>query len=142
MVAITIKLVPPRINAMLNKPVLSAYILKMLSTARVHSITSLNTGGRSGRHYPGLPNQSSAPGAPGEPGEPPRTQFGTLAGSHTEPKLTGPLRGEFGETANHAQYLEFGSPEGKIAPRPHLRPALAYAAKATPLPTNIIVWTA
>jgi hypothetical protein len=57
------------------------------------------------------------------PGEAPATDTGLLATSgYTEKK--GTADHEVGFTAEYAQKLEFGTPGGKIAPRPFLRPAI------------------
>jgi hypothetical protein len=57
------------------------------------------------------------------PGEAPATDTGLLATSgYTEKK--GSADYEVGFTAEYAQKLEFGTPGGKIAPRPFLRPAV------------------
>lgn len=124
----------PKFGSISNKKI-DDWILETLRLTKGHAFQMLNSGGRSGKKYPGLPNQSSAPG------EPPRTQSGKLAGSMTEPVASG-LEGRFGETAYHAQFLENGSPGGKIKPRPHLRPSLDWALRENPVPADIIVWGA
>lgn len=118
----------------LSRQALSRWVREALTSARSEAQRLQHAGGRSGRKYPNLPHRSSAPG------EPPKLQSGALAGSLTEPRVQG-LSGYFGPTANHAKYVsDFGSPGGKIAPRPYLRKALHHGVSTTPFPDDIIRW--
>ncbi len=119
--------------ASINEAAIQHYLKAVLVTTRATAIQMIESGGRSGRHYPRLPNRSSAPG------EPPKTQSGRLATSMTIPEVSG-REGSFGEAVHHAAFLEFGTPGGKIAPRPHLRPALKQTLNNVNLPDNIVTW--
>lgn len=121
-------------TARFNESAIEKWILRTLKRTRTHVRGKLNSGGRSGVKYPNLPNRSSAPG------EYPRTQSDKLARQMTMPTASG-RQGEFGETAFHARFLEFGSPKGKIKPRPHLRPSLKWGVENTPLPADIVEWS-
>lgn len=57
------------------------------------------------------------------PGEAPATDTGNLANS-IQAQMTGPLAAEVSVGAEYAAALEFGTADGKIAPRPFLEPAL------------------
>ena len=70
---------------------------------------------KSGRVYGS--HQASAPG------EAPATDTGNLANSGTVRRV-GWLHFECVFSAEYAQALEFGTPSGKILPRPFLRPAV------------------
>lgn len=72
------------------------------------------SGGKSGRHYPGLPNQSSAPG------EYSANQSGDLLNS-----INYRMSGEFLSiyaTSGHAGYQEYGT--SKMGARPNLKKAI------------------
>jgi hypothetical protein len=67
-----------------------------------------------------LTHQASAPG------EAPATDTGRLA-SATNYKMTGPMSAEVGNDVIYGKWLEFGTADGKIKPRPAWRPAVADA---------------
>jgi hypothetical protein len=82
----------------------------------------LETGSRSGVHYSGQPNQSSAPG------EAPASQSGDLVRSGYY-KTRGARQLEVGEKEPYAAYLEHDQSGRRIAPRPHLKTAMANKAR-------------
>lgn len=91
----------------------------MRGTERVHDLGTrkIMDPPKTGKKWPGLPNQSSAPG------ESPATQSGRLQQSgstrYNEPALTGTAEW----TVAHAMPLEVGTED--MAARPFARPALA-----------------
>lgn len=78
----------------------------------------IESGPKTGRKYSGLPNRSSAPG------EAPANQSGRLVRSGYH-KVRGWDQLEVGERIHYAAYLEHDQTGRRIAPRPHLRTAIA-----------------
>lgn len=91
----------------------------MRGTERVHDLATrkIMDPPKTGKKWPGLPNQSSAPG------ESPATQSGRLQQSGKTVYNEGALSGQATWTAAHALPMEVGTES--IAPRPYARPALA-----------------
>ena len=88
-------------------------------TERVHDLATrkIMDPPKTGKKWPGLPNQSSAPG------ESPATQSGRLQQSGRTRYDQASLTGTAEWSAAHALPLEVGTEE--IAPRPFARPSLA-----------------
>jgi len=71
----------------------------------------IETGPKTGRKWPNLPNRSSAPG------QPPANQFGRLVKSYNY-KVKNWQNMTVGESARYADFLERGT--RKMRPRPHM----------------------
>lgn len=76
--------------------------------------------GKHGRSY--KVSKSGKPHTASAPGEPPAIDTGALVNSITTESPSEYVR-EVGTAMEYAQHLEFGTPGGKIAPRPFIRPA-------------------
>lgn len=94
--------------------------------------TGILTGPKSGRHYPGQPNQSSAPG------EYAANQTGDLLNSINF-KVEGDML-VFYSDSGHAGYLEYGTV--KMAPRPNLEMAITESDGAIRNILEQIMWRA
>ena len=82
---------------------------------------------KTGRIYiiRGKPHQASAPG------EAPANLSGRLAGSVSSrvSRSTQLIIGDLASRAPHGKYMEFGTKDGRIKPRPHLKPAALSKAR-------------
>lgn len=88
-------------------------------------------GPKSGRIYPGLPNQSSAPG------EYSANQSGDLLGSFNY-RMGGDYVSFYSDGCDHAGYQEFGT--SKMAPRPNMEMAITESDEYIRQIIEQIVW--
>ncbi|MFN3650093.1 MAG: hypothetical protein ACK47B_10985 [Armatimonadota bacterium] len=117
---------------------LAAVVYKTASDIEAHAKVAIQTGPKTGRIYRAEQTVSFKSGdtdvsftayagkkghQASAPGEAPATDTGNLAASITT-KKTGLLRAQVTVGAECGAALEFGTADGKIAPRPFLQPAV------------------
>lgn len=93
-------------------------MLKSAMKIQNESKKLISTGSRTGVVYSrgGISSRRSAPG------EPPKTDTGGLVSSINKIKLNDGFAYKIGSSVKYAWYLEFGTKDKKILPRPWLQP--------------------
>ena len=97
------------------------YMVCIMTTSKAKELLSVPGTGK-------VRGQRAGPVVRSRPGEPPRKQTGRLRGSVTYEVDERALRARVGTNVMYGRYLELGTRRG-LAPRPWLRPALAWVQR-------------